>query len=289
MSYAIMRIQKIKSKQALIEREKHNTRTKNVINANGSKNIIVEGHTNLSKHLDKLEKEVNSNNTRKTRKDAVRAIEVLFTSDKSFFKKVDYEQYFELCKEWLEETFETSKLYQYSIHLDEDVPHLHCIISTLKDGKFNYSAYINGRKDLRALQDSFYSKVKHLGLKRGEKVELTKETYTTNREWNKNIQKARNFAEALSNEKQFEYAIKGIMFTNEIEKINIENLELRAEIQDIKEAYENLREGVYNNLKGDYKTRMLVIDKLEQQGKNALLELKSNEIIPPTLEEMGLE
>lgn len=287
MSYAIMRIQKIKSKQALTEREKHNTRTKNVINADGSKNITIEGYTNLSKHLDRLEKEVNSNNSRKTRKDAVRAIEVLFTSDKSFFKKVNYEQYFDLCKEWLEETFETSKLYQYSVHLDEDVPHLHCIISTLKNGKFNYSAYVNGRKDLRALQDSFYNKVKHLGLERGEKVELTKATYTTNREWNKNIQKARNFAEALSSEQQLEYAIKGVMFTNEIEKINIENLELRAELQESREHYQNLKEGVYNITKGDYRTRVKAIEQLEKMGKSSL-DKKAREIEPPSLEEMGL-
>lgn len=287
MSYAIMRIQKIKSKQALTEREKHNTRTKNVINADGSKNITIEGYTNLSKHLERLEKEVNSNNSRKTRKDAVRAIEVLFTSDKSFFKKVNYEQYFDLCKEWLEETFETSKLYQYSVHLDEDVPHLHCIISTLKDGKFNYSAYVNGRKDLRALQDSFYNKVKHLGLERGEKVELTKATYTTNREWNKNIQKARNFAEALSSEQQLEYAIKGVMFTNEIEKINIENLELRAELQESREHYQNLKEGVYNITKGDYTTRIKAIEQLEKMGKSSL-DKKARDIEPPSLEEMGL-
>ena len=285
MSYAIMRIQKIKSKQALTEREKHNTRTKNVINADCSKNIITEGHTNLSKCLDMLQKEVDKNATRKTRKDAVRVIEVLFTSNKSFFKRVNYEQYFELCKEWLEETFETSKLYQYSVHLDEETPHIHCIISTLKDGKFNYSGYINGRKDLRALQDSFYNKVKHLGLERGEKVELTNASYINNREWNKSIQKARNFAEALAPEKQLEYAIKGVMFTNQVEKLNTENLELRANLKEIKEAYENLKEVVYNNLKGDYKTRILGLKRLENQGK-VLLEKKSLE--PPTLEEMGL-
>lgn len=287
MSYAIMRIQKIKSKQALTEREKHNTRAKNVINADGSKNIIIEGHTNLSKRLEILEKEVDKNNTRKTRKDAVRAIEVLFTSDKSFFKRVDYEQYFSLCKEWLEENFETKELFQYSIHLDEETPHLHCIISTLREGKFNYSAYINGRKDLRDLQDSFYNKVKHLGLSRGEKVELTNSTYKSNREWNKNIQKARSFAEALSEEKQLEYAIKGIMFTNELEKINTENLELKSEIKDIKAAYENLKQGVYENLRGNYKNRILLLKKLEQQGM-ILSKKRIEELEPPSLEDINL-
>ena len=43
MSHAIMRIQKIKSMQGLAEREKHNTRRKTVLSADGSNNISVEG------------------------------------------------------------------------------------------------------------------------------------------------------------------------------------------------------------------------------------------------------
>lgn len=56
MSHAIMRIQKIKSMQALAEREKHNTRRKTVLSADGSNNITVEGSTGLVGHVKALEK-----------------------------------------------------------------------------------------------------------------------------------------------------------------------------------------------------------------------------------------
>lgn len=289
MSYAIMRIQKIKSMQALAEREKHNIRRKTVLSADGSNNITVEGSTGLVGRVKALEKQIDANSKRKTRKDAVRAIEVLFTSDKAFFKKVDYEQYFNECKKWLVDTFGKENFLQAVTHLDEETPHMHAILTTVKEGKFNYSGYINGRQDLRALQDSFYNKVKHLGLKRGEKVELTHASYVTNKDWNINVSKARSYAEALSPNQQIEYAIKGVMFTNQLEKMNTENMELKAELQDAKKKYENLREGIYNILKGDSKTRVANISKLEQQGKSSIEKKKNKEITPPTLEELGLE
>ena len=287
MSHAIMRIQKIKSMQALSEREKHNTRRKTVLSSDGSNNITIEGFTGLVGRVKDLERQIDTNNKRKTRKDAVRVIEVLFTSDKAFFKRVDHEQYFEECKKWLIGTFGEENFLQAVTHLDEETPHMHVILTTVKEGKFNYSGYINGRQDLRALQDSFFHSVEHLGLERGQKVELTKATYKTNKDWNRNVAKARSFAEALATEQQLEYAIKGVMFTNEIEKINVENLELRAEMREIKGAYENLREGVYNNLKGDYKNRILLLERLEQEGKISL-EKRREELEPPSLEEMGL-
>ena len=287
MSYAVMRIQKIKSMKGLAEREKHNIRRKTVLSADGSNDITVEGSTGLVGHVKALEKQIDANNKRKTRKDAVKAIEVLFTSDKAFFKKVDYEQYFNECKKWLVDTFGKENFLQAVTHLDEETPHMHAILTTVKDGKFNYSGYINGRQDLRALQDTFFAKVQHLGLERGEKVELTKATYQTNKDWNKNVAKARSFAEALSKSQQLEYAIKGVMYTNQIEKLHSENMKLRAELQDTKKNYENLKEGIYNILKGDSKTRIANIAKLEQQGKN-FLDKKVKKIEPQSLEELGL-
>lgn len=287
MSYAIMRIQKIKSMQALAEREKHNTRLKTVLNANGSKNIIVEGVTGLVGRVKALERQINANNKRKTRKDAVRAIEVLFTSDKAFFKRVDHEQYFTECKKWLIATFGEENFLQAVIHLDEETPHLHVILTTVKEGKFNYSGYINGRQDLREMQDSFYEQVKYLGLERGEKVELTHASYVSNKDWNRNVSKARSFAEALEPSQQLEYAIKGVMFTNEVEKMNIENMELRAELQETKEQYDNLREGIYNIAKGDYKARMKTIEQLEKMGKSSLAK-KAKGLDFPSLDEMEL-
>lgn len=287
MSHAIMRIQKIKTMQALSERERHNTRQKTVLNADGSNSITVEGITGLVKYVTALEKQIDSINPRKTRKDAIRTIEVLFTSDKAFFKKVDYNQYFEECKKWLADTFGDSNILQICCHTDEEMPHLHCILTTVKDNKFNYSGYIGGRQDLRNLQDSFYEKVAYLGLERGQKVEVTKATYQTTKEWHRNAYKARSYAEALSESQRLEYAIKGVMFTQENEILNTENMKLRAELKEIKSSYNGLKQGVYNALNGDSKSKIIGVQKLEQQGK-LLLERKAQELSKSQSEEAEL-
>ena len=105
MSYAIMRIQKIKSYQVLAESEKHNTRCKTVLSTDGKNNIDIYEKRGLVAHVKKLEKEINSVNKRKISKDAISTIEVLFMSDKAFSKSADYNQYFDMCKEWLIDTF----------------------------------------------------------------------------------------------------------------------------------------------------------------------------------------
>lgn len=287
MSHAIMRIEKIKSLQALSERELHNTRRKTVLNADGSKSITVEGIRGLVKHVTALEKQIDSINAKKTRKDAIRAIEILFTSDKNFFKRVDYNQYFQDCKEWLRDTFGDSNILQICCHTDEEVPHLHCILTTVKDNKFNYSGYINGRQDLRKLQDSFHKKVAYLGLERGLKVEQTQATHQTTKEWHRNVSKARSYAEALSESQRLEYAIKGVMFTQENETLNIQNMELRAELEEVKSSYNGLKQGVYNVLKGDSKSKIIGLQKLEQQGK-LLLERKAQELSKSQSDEVEL-
>lgn len=290
MSYAIMRIQKIKTKQALAEREKHNIRTKTVFSADGSKNILVEGHRGLVKRLKELEKEVEKNNGRKTRKDAVKAIEVLFTSDKAFFNRVDAEQYFTECKKWLEKTFETEKLYQYSLHLDEEVAHLHCIISTLHDGKFNYSYYADNRKKLRALQDSFYKAVEHFGLKRGIKAEVTGATYQSNKEWNKSIMKARGFSEALNEENRLNYAIKGVLETEK--ERNLERKVIALENNNIElykdfTALKRINKKLLTDIECDSKKEEYIKNIIKQERSYMEEEKKAIDLEPPTIEEIG--
>lgn len=176
---------------------------------------------------------------------------------------------------------------QICCHTDEETPHLHCILTTVKDNKFNYSGYIGGRQDLRNLQDSFYEKVAYLGLERGQKVEVTKATYQTTKEWHRNAYKARSYAEALSESQRLEYAIKGVMFTQENEILNTENMKLRAELKEIKSSYNGLKQGVYNALNGDSKSKIIGVQKLEQQGK-LLLERKAQELSKSQSEEAEL-
>lgn len=295
-----MRIQKIKSMQALRERERHNTRNKTVLNADNSKNIKIEGKVNLVPKVQALEKQLNKINKRKTRKDAIRVIEILFTSDKQFFNRVDGEQYFELCKDWLKETFGEFNILQSVIHLDEECEHMHCILTTVKDNKFNYSAYVGGRQDLRALQDSFHKKVECLGLQRGQKSEITQSKYTQTKEWHKKVQKAEEKVKALNPENRFNFAIKGVLAEEEQErlqsKINIlttDNTKLKTELKEVIEKERNTALDLqalknYNRkfIEGNRVEKEKRIDDIVKSERIRLKEMiKEFEI--PSIEELG--
>lgn len=270
MSYGIMRIEKIKGYHALAEREKHNLRKKTVLGANGSKDIEVLGRTGLVEYIKKLEEEMNIKNKRKTRKDAIRAIEVLFTSDRTFFEKNNDNEYFNECIKWLADIFGESNIQLICKHNDESTKHLHCILTTIKDGKFNYSAFIDGRQDLRKLQDSFYEKVgKKFGLERGAKVEITGAVHKSNNEWNKNVSTIRSYAAALDESKRLDYAIKGVLADEEIKKYKfkidgllIENQRLKEENKTISKRYMGLKRGLKEIARGKESD----INKLEYKG-----------------------
>ena len=289
-----MRVQKIKSYQALAEREKHNLRAKTVLSSDNSGNIEVIGRRGLVGHVKALEKKIDRMNNRKTRKDAIKTIEVLFTSDKKFFRSCNDDVYFNECRKWLISVFSESNLLQSVIHRDEEVQHMHCILTTIKENKFNYSGYIGGRQELRALQDSFYQQVKHLGLERGRKVELTHSSYKTTKEWQHNISKARSYAEALSASSQLDYAIKGVI-AQETEKRLKDRLKILSEETE-KLKYDNSElEKNFNALK-NINTRELKMD--DEEKENYIIRVISDErrnmekvieIEPPTMEEMGFE
>lgn len=77
------------------------------------------------------------------------------------------------------------------------------------------------------------------------------------------------------------------MFTQENEILNTENMKLRAELKEIKSSYNGLKQGVYNALNGDSKSKIIGVQKLEQQGK-LLLERKAQELSKSQSEEAEL-
>lgn len=106
---------------------------------------------------------------------------------------------------------------------------------------------MNGRNDLRALQDSFYQKVADFDLQRGERVELTGSSYKSNKEWNRNIAQARSYAESLAEEQRLDYAVKGILANKVNDNINSKinhyshrNKELNKENNELRENFEAL-------------------------------------------------
>lgn len=118
----------------------------------------------------------------KLRKDAVRAIEVLFSLP--FKSTIDPRAYFEDCTHWAGERFGHGNILSSDVHLDESCPHCHVLILPLRDGRMVGSSMIGGRAQLIETRKHFNDNVATLyGLRleqrlRGATKEALAETIT---------------------------------------------------------------------------------------------------------------
>lgn len=143
MSKAVIRLEKVKTLREIAQRELHNTRGKQAENSDGVGSVIIEGITGVAKEIDRITKQMNTNlrrnGKRAIRKDAVRCIEIVVSSDRAFFKRYNFEQYFNDCNKFIKEFWgEETIIHLKTTHLDELTEHCHFMISPIVDGKFNY-------------------------------------------------------------------------------------------------------------------------------------------------------
>jgi hypothetical protein len=201
MSFAVLRISKIKSAGGAGGLSAHVERTMDVPNADKeleSWNFRAAGTGNLWKDIqDKLEE----NKIKEVRKNGVYALELLMTASPEFFDDLhlvkESEYYSEghkvrglnkvmdfmwRSKSWVEKEFGENNLVSMKLHMDEKTPHIHAVVVPITDGKnekkkLSAKSFIDGREKLRALQDSFAEVHKESGLKRG--LRGSKATHTT--------------------------------------------------------------------------------------------------------------
>lgn len=184
MSYGIIRAQKISSFAGLAGVSAHNTREREVPNADPEKskqNAMLVGK-NTEEILSRTRQLLDTVD-RKIRKGAVIAIEYMVTSSPDF----DNPDYLQKAIEFVEKKHGKENVVCKSIHLDEHTPHAHIVVVPLvrkekkvtnpvtKESKMTQVTslcakdFMNGPKKLRELQDDFYNDVsKNFGLERGE-------------------------------------------------------------------------------------------------------------------------
>lgn len=264
MSKAAMRLEKIKDTKDMSKREKHNIRSVNVSSSDNRGQVVIKGIRGIVKHIKALEKQMNINlkaqGKRAVRKDAVKLIEVIMTSDSEFFKKYDYNKYFEDCEEFLEGFWGKGNIVQSCLHTDELTPHVHYFITPIKGDKFNYSKFINGRDDLSDYQEQ----LERFMLEKGYDIEhralasLTRKKHKTTREWSAEMQVAKNMAELMDSKTLQDTAINGVINAKEIDRLSSKlevvtkiNFELKTELDNVsndrdkwKAKYSNLSTGV---------------------------------------------
>src|SRR5699024_8171516 len=111
--------------------------------------------------------------TRKTRKDAVLVNELLVTSDRDFFERLDpgeQKRFFEESYKLFSDRYGKQNIAYKTLHNDEQTPHMHLGVVPMRDGKLQGKNVFN-RQELLWLQDKFTEHMKKQGfeLKRGQR------------------------------------------------------------------------------------------------------------------------
>jgi hypothetical protein len=192
MSFAILRIQKLKSFADVGGSLSHNYRNRETLNAD-------DARTHLNEHaLDTNEKCMTAIRDRipeKRRKDAVLCIEHLITASPEWdgWGTEKETEFFAQSKKWLENKYGKNNVVSTTIHRDETTPHLVAYIVPVDEetGRLNAKKYIGGsRHTLSQMQTEFAVRVKHLGLDRG--VQGSKAKHTSIQEYYEKLNKYEN-------------------------------------------------------------------------------------------------
>lgn len=179
MSYAICRMQKMKSHD-LKGMQFHNQREReSKTNPDIDKDRIHLNYDLVNAEKIDYNKQVKEiiesqkTGTRKTRKDAVLVNELLVTSDRGFFDRLDpneQKRFFEESYKLFSERYGEQNIAYATVHNDEKTPHLHLGVVPMKDGKLQ-GKYVFDRNELRWIQDEFPKHLQKQGfdVERGEK------------------------------------------------------------------------------------------------------------------------
>lgn len=186
MSYSIIRIAKVKSKtntrgiQKHVQRQNKNYENLDIDLENSYLNYDLV-NDNLIDFNQKIDEKIEQNykGKRKIRKDAVKHIDGLITSDNSFFEQLTPEEtkmFFEHAKSFLEQEYGKDNLLYATVHMDELTPHMHYgIVPITEDGRLSAKEVVGNKKALTEFQDRFNEYINSCGyeLSRGISRELT--------------------------------------------------------------------------------------------------------------------
>lgn len=172
MSYAIMRVAKLKTMGSISSSAAHNFRSRETPNADPSR--TDENRTEGAPTVDALLVDVRRrlDTVPIVRKNAVPCLEYFFGASPSWFDeagRVKCDRYFDSAIAWVRKKHGAGNVITATIHRDETSPHLAVYVVPIDPrGRLNASHYIDGRKMLSEMQTDFHEKVgKQFGLKRG--------------------------------------------------------------------------------------------------------------------------
>ncbi|MED0665619.1 MobV family relaxase, partial [Bacillus badius] len=179
MSYAVVHMEKMKAydlkgMQFHHQRERESRTNPDIAKERSRENydLVNENPIDFNQRVKEII-ESQKTGTRKTRKDAVLVNELLVTSDREFFDRLDPDEtrkFFKDSLTFFQERYGKQNIAYAVVHMDEKTPHMHMGVVPMRDGRLQSKNVFN-RQELLWLQDKFPEHMQKMGfeLERGEK------------------------------------------------------------------------------------------------------------------------
>lgn len=241
MSYAVVRMQKMKSHdlkgiQFHNQRERESRTNSDIDKERSHENYDLVNDEPID-YNERVKEIIESQKvgTRKTRKDAVLVNELLVTSDRYFFERLEPDEqkrFFEESYKLFSERYGGQNIAYATVHMDEKTPHMHVGVVPMRDGKLQGKNVFN-RQELLWLQDKFPEHMQKLGfdLERGEKGS-TREHLETREFKKQTLEKEIDFLEKNLQEKKNELLALNEKVPDEIKvqaKREFKQIEVKSE------------------------------------------------------------
>lgn len=177
----VLRVEKLKSFGNIAASLSHTYRTRETPNAAAE---LADQNQHSHSSPQEVMQALKDRLPDKRRSDAVLGLEYVVTAHQDWFKGLDraaQDAYLMDSLEWLRKRHGADNVVGWSIHRDEQAPHLAVFVVPLKDGKLNAKHFTGGKKVLSQLQTDFARDVgQRHGLERG--IEGSKAKHTTVKE-----------------------------------------------------------------------------------------------------------
>src|SRR5699024_762852 len=192
---------------------------------------------------------------RAVRKDAVKHVQGIITSDTAFFENMsddNIREFFEGSLEFVQEKYGKDNVLYATVHLDEKTPHMHFgFVPLTEDGRLSAKKILGNKNDLSRLQDEFHEYVNNKGydMERGQSVRETGKKHLSVEDFKKQERKDE--------------------LTLENERLEKEKRKKEKELADIKRANQPLNvslenevheeKNVFGKVTSEYQTGRLIM------------------------------
>lgn len=170
-NYVIMRSKKLSSVGSVASALQHCFRERETLNANSE--LTLNNEHFVAKTTDEAMGKMRNLLPEKRRKDAVLAIEYVFSASPDWWKNAmpaHQKEWKEKSLEWLQNKYGAENVIAASMHYDEKTPHLSAfVVPKTKDGRLSAKEFIGNRNLMSKDQTTYAKSVAYLGLERGIK------------------------------------------------------------------------------------------------------------------------